>query len=79
MQNSVPILEMDSMKVSIEEEVDRVYEMLQALQKALCRTNAEWRQSSGSAEAVDTGSFYYEVRHWKINKKNKALYTYTSH
>ncbi|CAL0307651.1 unnamed protein product [Lupinus luteus] len=32
MQNSVPIQEMDSMKVSIEEEVDRVYERLQALE-----------------------------------------------
>ncbi|TKY45707.1 Myosin-binding protein 3 [Spatholobus suberectus] len=32
MQNSVPILEMDSMKTSIEEEVDRVYERLQALE-----------------------------------------------
>ncbi|KAG4964063.1 hypothetical protein AAZX31_14G199800 [Glycine max] len=32
MQNSVPILEMDSMKTCIEEEVDRVYERLQALE-----------------------------------------------
>ncbi|CAL0307655.1 unnamed protein product [Lupinus luteus] len=32
MQNSVPIQEMDNMKVSIEEEVDRVYERLQALE-----------------------------------------------
>ncbi|OIW02662.1 hypothetical protein TanjilG_29438 [Lupinus angustifolius] len=31
-QNSVPILEMENMKVSIEEEVDRVYERLQALE-----------------------------------------------
>ncbi|XP_061349357.1 myosin-binding protein 3-like [Gastrolobium bilobum] len=31
-ENLVPILEMDSMKVSIEEEVDRVYERLQALE-----------------------------------------------
>lgn len=32
MQNSVTILEMDSMKTSIEDEVDRVYERLQALE-----------------------------------------------
>ncbi|XP_029130667.1 myosin-binding protein 2 isoform X2 [Cajanus cajan] len=32
MQNSDPILEMDSMKTCIEEEVDRVYERLQALE-----------------------------------------------
>ncbi|RDX98205.1 Myosin-binding protein 3, partial [Mucuna pruriens] len=32
MKNSVPILEMDSMKTTIEEEVDRVYERLQALE-----------------------------------------------
>ncbi|WVY89357.1 hypothetical protein V8G54_034871 [Vigna mungo] len=32
LQNSVNVLEMDSMKTSIEEEVDRVYERLQALE-----------------------------------------------
>ncbi|XP_019432817.1 PREDICTED: myosin-binding protein 3-like [Lupinus angustifolius] len=51
MQNSVHIQEMDSMKVSIEEEVDRVYERLQALE-----TDREFlKHCVGSVQNGDKG------------------------